>query len=153
MTHPQPNPPEKVESLTREERAAWLEAHYAPNPEDAQCEIDALRMQLIQERARILALEAQVAGMQQRLDRLEPKPHCPPGVVLPSNPVVGDARCNKVIAGQGRAYPRTCMVCGLGPCRADQIAYSLLVKSVNATTDAVINDARKARLAAAKEPS
>ena len=67
----QPNPPEKVESLTREERAAWLEAHYAPNPEDAQCEIDALRMQLIQERARITALEAQVAGMGEALEAIE----------------------------------------------------------------------------------
>lgn len=33
----------------------------------------------------------------------------------PRAPDVG--RCNEVPREQGKAYPRTCAVCGLGPCR------------------------------------
>lgn len=33
----------------------------------------------------------------------------------PRAPDVG--RCNEVLREQGKAYPRTCAVCGLGPCR------------------------------------
>jgi hypothetical protein len=39
----------------------------------------------------------------------------------------GDAgpRCNQLLQAKGEAYPRTCAVCGLGPCRADSIPVTL----------------------------
>lgn len=31
-------------------------------------------------------------------------------------------RCNQELQNEGAAYPRTCALCGLGPCKTEQIA-------------------------------
>lgn len=58
MTHPQPNPPEKVESLVERLRLVA----------DDMCELPAYALAAEEGVARILALEAQVAGMGEALE-------------------------------------------------------------------------------------
>lgn len=82
------------------------------------------------------AQAATIRQMQARLDRWEPRVNVDVG-----RAVVGDARCNKTLAGEGKAYPRTCMVCRLGPCRADIVAYKMLAQSLNAATDREMDQA------------
>jgi len=36
-------------------------------------------------------------------------------------PAQQDSTCNKTLFAQGKAYPRTCKKCGLGPCIADRV--------------------------------
>ena len=59
----------------------------------------------------------QKAAMQARLDRREPR--------APMLPVGERKRCNKILAALRQAYPRTCFVCGLGPCRDEIIPHNL----------------------------
>lgn len=73
---------------------------------------------------------AREQAMQARLDRWEPRVNVEVGSYL-----TGDARCNRLMDGLGKPYPRTCMVCRLGPCRDDVIAYKGLVKAANSLTD------------------
>lgn len=62
----------------------------------------------------------QKAAMQARLDRWEPR-----AVTTTMLPVGEHKRCNKILAALGHAYPRTCLVCRLGPCRDEIIPHNL----------------------------
>ena len=71
MTHPQPNPPEKVESLVERLRQGALDLHpYAVGDTSEPVMNCALPAYLNDAADRILALEAQVAGMREALDLL-----------------------------------------------------------------------------------
>lgn len=47
------------------------------------------------------------------------------------------AECNQVLKAQGQAYPRTCAVCGLGPC-IYEVAPAVVDKVVNALSRQVM---------------
>lgn len=40
-----------------------------------------------------------------------------PGANPPGAPPLAEAKCSDALRAAGLAYPRTCEVCGLGPCR------------------------------------
>jgi hypothetical protein len=43
--------------------------------------------------------------------------HCSKNGCIPKQPApVQDSTCNETLRAQGKAYPRTCRKCGLGPC-------------------------------------
>ncbi len=49
--------------------------------------------------------------------------YCPPKVeVATSTAGVEQGRCNQELKMLGKAYPRTCHVCGFGPCKTPVVA-------------------------------
>ena len=122
---------EKAEALEFAERGTDLQA-MADADQALHEGFDAkLLIALLDDNAR---LRAEVADLRQRVNRWEPKVNVEVGSY-----VVGDARCNKIMEGLGKPYPRTCMVCRLGPCRNDVIAYRGLIREANAATDSDID--------------
>lgn len=81
---------------------------------------DADKSALTEAAACIRDMVAQKAAMQARLDRWEPR-----AVTTPMLPVGEHKRCNKILAALGQAYPRTCFVCRLGPCRDEITPHNL----------------------------
>jgi|GEM_PF-4556554 len=96
----------------------------------------------------IEAMAGEIASMKRRLDLWEPK--ITTGHAGSSWTNDTGVRCNKVLAGLAKPYPRTCMVCGKGPCRDDVVAYQAAVSAVNTATD---DDLARSALATPKEGS
>ena len=59
---------------------------------------------------------AQIAGFDVVIDA-----SIPPDTFRLQQPAQQDSTCNKKLREQGKAYPRTCKKCGLGPCIADRV--------------------------------
>lgn len=49
------------------------------------------------------------------------KANSEPEKALADQPAQQDSTCNKTLLAQGKANPRTCKKCGLGPCIADRV--------------------------------